>query len=87
MTQIITITDDWLYDLQKGIYKFIQEYDVEPHMYANPLLGEKIITSFEFVTAKQPVSDDVKCGRTFYFQGYVIEFDESVDKDTVILKA
>ena len=87
MTQMVTVTDNWLDDLHKAIYEFEQEYGVEPHMYANPELGSKIIATMNCFTVKLCESDDFKPGKVCYFEGKTIEFDWDVDKDTVILKA
>ena len=86
MTQMVAVTDDWLHDLHRAIYKFEQEYGVEPHMYANPEMGAKIMTLKDFIVV-QPTIQDFYPGRICYFEGKTIEFDWDVAKDTVILKA
>lgn len=80
MTQIISITDDWLHDLHVCIYEFEKEYEVKPHIYANPELYDCMACTNNFIRIKS----DYNIG---LFEGCGIEFDSSVAKDTIILKA
>ena len=85
MTQIITITNDWLHDLHVGIYEFEKEYEVKPHIYANPELYDCMACTNNFIRIK-PEGNTYASYNIGLFEGCSIEFDSSVAKNSIILK-
>ena len=93
MTQIVNISSSenaW-HDIQKAIYKFEQEYDIKPHLYANPDFASDCV---EMLEQANWIAIDTEGGSYYYGEmvgygevlGCTIELDPSVENGVVILK-
>lgn len=91
MTQIVNISSstNWKYELDKAIWEFEREYDVSPHLYANPNFAYRLVELLQdinWVLDKNNSLSKVN-GRIGVYQGTPIGFDTDVEDGVIILEA